>query len=223
MGLLALVGVGKRCRCGRRRRGSGSIPRPILYWSTPSSRMGHGGLGHRALRGLAPGWGSGRRKPVACPDTPVSAGRLVGVGSICKLADCRVGCGGAALLALLTWDIAVGLGLLAAIGAAAGLTQWLVLRRQLPGAGWWALASAVAWAVGAVVLLAVAWVVLGVVPDIWMAFLAAPVAGWAAGTLAGAAVTGVAVFWLLPVPPDRRVRPMAYRRLAPGEVERWAE
>jgi hypothetical protein len=41
----------------------------------------------------------------------------------------------------------------AVLGAAAaippGLLQWLlVLRRQLPGAGWWIPASAVSWAVG---------------------------------------------------------------------------
>ena len=37
-------------------------------------------------------------------------------------------------------------------GAAVGVMQWLVLRREVSGAGWWVLAIPVGWAVGLVVL-----------------------------------------------------------------------
>ena len=33
-------------------------------------------------------------------------------------------------------------------GTAAGVLQWLVLRGQVPGAGWWVLASTVGWVAG---------------------------------------------------------------------------
>lgn len=38
-------------------------------------------------------------------------------------------------------------------GLVVGVAQWLVLRRYLPGAGWWILASALGWFLGTLVLI----------------------------------------------------------------------
>jgi hypothetical protein len=83
----------------------------------------------------------------------------------------------------------VGIGLSGgAIGASLGLAQWLILRRHVVEAGWWVLASALAWAVG--------WSIV---------MLAEETAGGPTGTAyligaAGAAVAGVvtggSLIWL---------------------------
>jgi hypothetical protein len=42
-----------------------------------------------------------------------------------------------------------------AIGASLGVAQWLVLRRHVPEASWWILASAIGWAVGSTIIASV--------------------------------------------------------------------
>jgi hypothetical protein len=73
-------------------------------------------------------------------------------------------------------------------GAVGGGAQWLLLRRQIPSAGWWVLASAVGWALGWAVGWAVSWAVVGVVGD------AVP---GAVGGAVGGAITGGVLVWLL--------------------------
>jgi hypothetical protein len=76
------------------------------------------------------------------------------------------------------WGIAL---VLVSAGTAMGFTQWLILRRRLPHAGWWILASALGWSLvspitGQVFTTMLQLLTLGVVP---------------------AVVTGVALWWLL--------------------------
>ena len=70
-------------------------------------------------------------------------------------------------------------------GIAAGVLQWLVLRRQVARAGWWVLASAVGWVVGGL-----------------MAGIAAGIVGWVVAGAVYGAITGPVLVWLLrqPVP-----------------------
>jgi len=113
------------------------------------------------------------------------------------------------------------LGSLVVIVGAVLLAQWLVLRRHLPGAGWWVLASAVAWAVGVAVVVTVFGNMMNTVNDapgydgVGAAIRFFPVSvsvSWAAGMAAGAAVTGIAVFWLLPQPPSVSVEQLLGRK-----------
>ena len=75
------------------------------------------------------------------------------------------------------------------VGAAMGLVQWLVLRRRVPRAGWWVLASALGWG------------------------LVRPVAGEAFTSLlelliigaVPAVVTGLALWWLLALLPQHEI------------------
>jgi len=46
------------------------------------------------------------------------------------------------------WVLGLVLGGEMGIGILVGLTQWLVLRRYFPGAGWWVLASGIGWLAG---------------------------------------------------------------------------
>jgi len=79
----------------------------------------------------------------------------------------------------------LGLTLVAALGgAAAGILQWLVLRRRISRAGWWVLASTVGWGLGIAIAATLEEVVAG--GSILVA--GGPVLG---------AVTGGALVWLL--------------------------
>ena len=104
------------------------------------------------------------------------------------------------------WLHTVDLGLLVAIGAAVGAMQWLVLQHQLAGGGWLVVASAAAWAASLAVAAFLLSAGCGTSSDPYFNFsglcmvVYGPVAGWAAGTVAGAVVTGGAVLWLLPLP-----------------------
>ena len=83
------------------------------------------------------------------------------------------------------WGLLVALGL---FGTVLGALQWLVLRRRVPRAGWWVLASAVGWpasmgiggglatAVAAATNVNLSWVLIGAVYG---------------------AITGTALLWLL--------------------------
>ena len=88
-----------------------------------------------------------------------------------------------ALNANSTWAVEI---VFVSIGAATGLVQWLVLRRRVPRAGWWVLASALGWG------------------------LVRPIAGEAFTSLlelliigaVPAVVTGLALWWLLTLLPQ---------------------
>lgn len=71
-----------------------------------------------------------------------------------------------ALLAYVVGVVDAGEGV-AVLGTVLGVSQWLLLRRQLPKAGWWVLASSVGWVVGglvsAIVSGVVAWALIGAV------------------------------------------------------------
>ncbi len=73
------------------------------------------------------------------------------------------------------------------VGAGLGVAQWLVLRRQTQGAGWWVFASAVGGAVN--------WAVSVAITQMdGISGTALPyIAGWAAN----GAVTGIVLVWLL--------------------------
>ncbi len=74
-------------------------------------------------------------------------------------------------------------------GAALGVSQWLVLRRQLARAGWWIVASTLGWAVGVVVFGLLGGTVAGVLQ--WLVlrqqiaragwWIAASTVGWTIG------------------------------------------
>ncbi|HYN68837.1 MAG TPA: hypothetical protein VEX41_01345 [Candidatus Eisenbacteria bacterium] len=77
----------------------------------------------------------------------------------------------------------------ATIGVAAGLLQWIVLRREVAAPGWWVLASTIGWAV--------AWMIIGTIED----GAAGPsgsayLIGVAGAALAGV-ITGATLVWLL--------------------------
>jgi hypothetical protein len=73
-----------------------------------------------------------------------------------------------------------------AVGATIGLAQWLVLRKRVPRAGWWILASVVGWAL--------VQPITGAVFDSLLEFLA--IGAVPAG------VTGLVMWWLLVGLPD---------------------
>ncbi len=100
---------------------------------------------------------------------------------------------------VLGWGLAVadtGVGIAAGIvvpglsfavaGAVAGVLQWLVLRRWVSHAGWWILASSIAW-VGATY----AYLTLTRGNDVFV-----PVGGAVSGMVSGA-ITGLVLIWLL--------------------------
>lgn len=66
------------------------------------------------------------------------------------------------------------------IGAVTGLAQWLVLRRRVPRAGWWVLASALGWGLARLI-----------VGEVFTSLLELLVIA------VPAAVTGLAMWWLL--------------------------
>ena len=75
------------------------------------------------------------------------------------------------------------------IGAVTGLAQWLVLRRWVPRAGWWVLASVLGWGLvrliaGEVFTSLLELLIIGAVP---------------------AAVTGLALWWLLTHLPQHEI------------------
>lgn len=80
-------------------------------------------------------------------------------------------------------NVVIGIG----VGAGLGVAQWLVLRRQTQGAGWWVLASAVGGAVERAVAVSIAQ--MDGVIDTALPYIV----GWAAN----GAVTGIVLDWLL--------------------------
>jgi len=85
---------------------------------------------------------------------------------------------------------AVGFGLSgAAIGASLGAAQWLVLRRHVMQAGWWALASVVAWAVG--------WSIINLVGEATGGPAGTAYLIGATGAAMAGVITGVSLIWLL--------------------------
>jgi hypothetical protein len=55
-------------------------------------------------------------------------------------------------VALIFWSLVEGCSILQVAGFAfVGFVQWLVMRKQISQAGWWGLATAAGWAVGAIV------------------------------------------------------------------------
>lgn len=74
-------------------------------------------------------------------------------------------------------------------GVVAAILQWLVLRRQLTGAGWWLVTSTSGWAIGVAVALLGG--VSGGMAEVMLAV------GWAAGGIVSGVITGVALVWLL--------------------------
>lgn len=76
------------------------------------------------------------------------------------------------------------------IGSSLGLAQWLVLRRHVPDARWWILASAIAWTIG--------WAIISSVdPEAAGASMAAALAVGSAGAVAAGLVTAAALVLLL--------------------------
>ena len=80
----------------------------------------------------------------------------------------------------------------AKVGALLGITQWLFLRQQVFRASWWILASTTGWSLG----LALAWAVGAFLYTTTGIFLG-EVVGLALGWVVVAAITGVALVWLL--------------------------
>jgi len=74
-------------------------------------------------------------------------------------------------------------------GTLAGVFQWFFLRRQISRAGWWVLASAVGWSLGAVVWFSSWFRFLGILNAIGLFFV-----------IIMGAVTGGALVWLLRQP-----------------------
>lgn len=82
-------------------------------------------------------------------------------------------------------------------GTALGGAQWLVLRRLLHQAGWWAPASILAWLQGLVVLLGGASLIQAGIP-LWNLLLVSGVTGLVVGSLVGI-ITGVVLVGLTSV------------------------
>lgn len=80
----------------------------------------------------------------------------------------------------------------AKVGALLGVTQWLFLKQQVFRAWWWILISTVGWAIG----LALAWAVGAFLYKLTGIFLG-EVVGLLLGWVVVAAITGVALIWLL--------------------------
>jgi hypothetical protein len=77
----------------------------------------------------------------------------------------------------------------AAIGTALGIAQWLILRRHVAQAGWWALASILAWAVG--------WAIINLVNEAADGPTSTAYLIGATGAAAAGVITGVSLVWLL--------------------------
>jgi hypothetical protein len=108
---------------------------------------------------------------------------IVGFIIIFVLASSLIPSGNAAKLGL-TQQVLLGGGLGALIGTPGSVLQWLlVLRRQVNQAGWWVLASVVAWAIGFAVSFGL------------QATLGGPF--FMAGFIVAVAITGFAMVWLL--------------------------
>ena len=83
-------------------------------------------------------------------------------------------------------------------GAFLGFSQWLVLRRYIPDAGWWILGSAVAWSLG----LATGWLVLGMMGSDCLPFYPPDAAiswslAWALTMRVFGCITGLFLSWLV--------------------------
>ncbi len=82
----------------------------------------------------------------------------------------------------------------ALVGVVVGGGQWLVLRRSLPRAGWWVLASALTWGFGELAAAGGAELVNGLKdttgPELWYAGY------WGANALLHALVSGAALAWI---------------------------
>lgn len=78
------------------------------------------------------------------------------------------------------------------VGALLGVAQWLFLKHQVLGASWWIVASTVGWAIG----LAFAWAIGAFLHVLTGVFLG-EVVGLTVGWVVVAAITGVALIWLL--------------------------
>ena len=77
----------------------------------------------------------------------------------------------------------------AAIGAVLGIAQWIVLRRHVAQAGWWVLASALAWAVG--------WGIISVVDEAASGPTGTTYVVGASGAAVAGVITAVALVRLL--------------------------
>jgi hypothetical protein len=77
-----------------------------------------------------------------------------------------------------------------AIGTSLGVAQWLVLRRHVPEARWWILASAIAWAVGWAIIASVDAEAAG--GSLAMAYLIGAIGATVAGL-----ITAATLVWLL--------------------------
>lgn len=90
------------------------------------------------------------------------------------------------------------------LGLSTGITQWLVLRQEVRAAGWWIVVSALGWALAGTLIaaLAYAWVpasASGLVEYLGWGLLIG-VSVLVLGSLVPAAVTGLALVWLLRQP-----------------------
>ena len=89
----------------------------------------------------------------------------------------------------------------AVVGASVGIAQWLVLRRQVPRAGWWVLVSTVGGAIGFAASGAADQAVGGAVGfaayEEAAGFDLSGVMGGGAGFAVNGAITGVVLVWLL--------------------------
>jgi hypothetical protein len=94
-------------------------------------------------------------------------------------------------VAVIIAGIFIGIAFLLAMGT----TQWLVLRKHVPRAGWWIPANALAWPAG----VAMPFITIALVPDgspIAFHIIAGVVGGVLMGFFVGA-LTGAALVWLL--------------------------
>jgi len=82
----------------------------------------------------------------------------------------------------------------AAIGTSLGIVQWLILRRHVAQAGWWALASTMAWAVG--------WAIINLVDEAAGGPTSTAYLVGATGAALAGVITGGSLVWLLRVRRD---------------------
>ncbi|MDE2837739.1 MAG: hypothetical protein OXL97_09595 [Chloroflexota bacterium] len=92
----------------------------------------------------------------------------------------RAGVGDGARAGFATGVDAAGVAAAVLFGAAVGVVQWLVLQRQVAGAGWWMLACSVGWVVSGL-----------------SAGVTDSAAGWAVLGAVYGAITGCVLVWLL--------------------------
>jgi hypothetical protein len=91
------------------------------------------------------------------------------------------------------------------LGLIFGAAQFLVLRRHLPRAGWWAPANSLAWAIAMPII----FVGAGLVPEGgvgWLALLIGLTTGAVAGAVVGI-INGLFLTWLLSLAHAKRVAP----------------